>query len=58
MKAVRFQEPKGFEGIDGLVYEDAPDPQPAIGDALVRGARRQLHPDRAAVAALDRSRRA
>jgi NADPH:quinone reductase-like Zn-dependent oxidoreductase len=36
MKAVRFREPKGFEGIDGLVYEDAPDPQPAIGDALVR----------------------
>jgi NADPH:quinone reductase-like Zn-dependent oxidoreductase len=35
MKAVRFQEPKGFEGIDGLVYEDAPDPRPAIGDALV-----------------------
>ena len=36
MKAVRFEEPKGFEGIDGLVYEDAPDPQPAIGDALVQ----------------------
>jgi NADPH:quinone reductase-like Zn-dependent oxidoreductase len=36
MKAVRFQEPAGFEGIDGLVYEDAPDPQPAIGDALVQ----------------------
>src|SRR5262252_1893969 len=35
MKAVRLQEPKGFEGIDALVYEDAPDPQPAIGDALV-----------------------
>src|SRR4249919_3131632 len=35
MKAVRLKEPKGFEGIDGLVYEDAPDPQPAIGDALV-----------------------
>src|SRR6476646_5620251 len=35
MKAVRFLEPKGFEGIDGLVYEEAPDPQPAIGDALV-----------------------
>ena len=35
MKAVRFQEPKGFEGIDGLDFEDAPDPQPAIGDALV-----------------------
>jgi NADPH:quinone reductase-like Zn-dependent oxidoreductase len=36
MKAVRFQEPEGFEGIDALVYEDAPDPQPAIGDALVQ----------------------
>ena len=36
MKAIRIQEPKGFEGIEGLVYEDAPDPQPAIGDALVQ----------------------
>src|SRR3954452_4557898 len=36
MKAVRFQEPKGFEGIDGLVFEDAPNPQPAISDALVQ----------------------
>jgi NADPH:quinone reductase-like Zn-dependent oxidoreductase len=36
MKAVRFQEPKGFEGIDGLVFEEAPDPQPMIGDALVQ----------------------
>src|SRR3954463_16646833 len=36
MKAVRFREPKGFEGIEGLVFEDAPDPQPAIGDALVQ----------------------
>jgi len=36
MKAVRIQKPVGFEGIDGLVYEDAPDPQPAIGDALVQ----------------------
>jgi len=36
MKAVRFREPKGFEGIEGLVYEAAPDPQPAIGDALVQ----------------------
>jgi len=36
MKAVRIHEPKGFEGIDGLVYEDAPDPKPAIGDALVQ----------------------
>ncbi len=36
MKAARIKEPKGFEGIDGLEYEDAPDPQPAIGDALVQ----------------------
>ena len=36
MKAVRIHEPEGLEGIEGLVYEDAPDPQPAIGDALVR----------------------
>jgi NADPH:quinone reductase-like Zn-dependent oxidoreductase len=36
MKAVRIREPQGFEGIEGLVYEDAPDPQPAIGDALVQ----------------------
>jgi NADPH:quinone reductase-like Zn-dependent oxidoreductase len=36
MKAIRMHEPKGFEGIDGLVYEDAPDPAPAIGDALVQ----------------------
>ena len=36
MKAVRMHKPEGFEGIDGLVYEDAPDPQPAIGDALVQ----------------------
>jgi NADPH:quinone reductase-like Zn-dependent oxidoreductase len=36
MKAVRMQEPKGLEGIEGLVYEEAPDPQPAIGDALVQ----------------------
>jgi NADPH:quinone reductase-like Zn-dependent oxidoreductase len=36
MKAVRFQEPEGFEGIEGLVFEDAPDPEPAIGDALVQ----------------------
>src|SRR3954471_15772447 len=36
MKVARIKEPKGFEGIDGLVYEDAPDPQPAIGDALVQ----------------------
>jgi NADPH:quinone reductase-like Zn-dependent oxidoreductase len=36
VKAVRIHEPKGFEGIEGLVYEDAPDPQPAVGDALVQ----------------------
>jgi NADPH:quinone reductase-like Zn-dependent oxidoreductase len=36
MKAARSLKPEGFEGIDGLVYEDAPDPQPAIGDALVQ----------------------
>src|SRR5437868_11017951 len=36
MKAIRIQEPKGLEGIDGLVYENAPTPQPAIGDALVQ----------------------
>ena len=36
MKAVRIDKPEGFEGIDGLIYEDAPDPQAAIGDALVK----------------------
>jgi NADPH:quinone reductase-like Zn-dependent oxidoreductase len=36
MKAVRVRKPEGLDGIDGLVYEDAPDPQPAIGDALVQ----------------------
>jgi NADPH:quinone reductase-like Zn-dependent oxidoreductase len=36
VKAVRVRKPEGFEGIDGLVYEDAPDPQPSIGDALVQ----------------------
>jgi hypothetical protein len=36
MKAVRMQKPEGFEGIEGLVYEDAPDPRPMIGDALVQ----------------------
>jgi NADPH:quinone reductase-like Zn-dependent oxidoreductase len=36
MKAVRSHKPEGFEGIDGLVYEDVPHPQPAIGDALVQ----------------------
>jgi NADPH:quinone reductase-like Zn-dependent oxidoreductase len=40
MKAVRIDEPKGLEGIDGLVYDDALDPQPSVGDVLVevRGA--------------------
>lgn len=36
MKAIRIHEPEGLEGIDGLVYEEAPDPQPAVGDALVK----------------------
>jgi NADPH:quinone reductase-like Zn-dependent oxidoreductase len=36
VKAARILKPEGFEGIDGLVYEDAPDPRPAIGDALVQ----------------------
>jgi len=36
MNAVRIEKPEGFEGIEGLVYEDAPDPQPSIGDALVQ----------------------
>jgi NADPH:quinone reductase-like Zn-dependent oxidoreductase len=36
MKAVRVRQPQGLEGIEGLVYEDAPDPRPAIGDALVQ----------------------
>jgi NADPH:quinone reductase-like Zn-dependent oxidoreductase len=36
MKAVRIRKLEGFEGIEGLVYEDAPDPRPAIGDALVQ----------------------
>jgi len=36
MKAVSMQKPEGFEGIEGLVYGDAPDPRPAIGDALVQ----------------------
>ena len=33
MKAIRISAPVG---IDGLVYEDAPDPEPAIGDVLVK----------------------
>jgi NADPH:quinone reductase-like Zn-dependent oxidoreductase len=36
MKAIRIHELKGLEGIDGLVYEDAPEPVPAIGDVLVK----------------------
>src|SRR5262245_48837505 len=36
MKAIRVHEPVGFEGIDGIVYEEAPDPIPAVGDVLVR----------------------
>jgi NADPH:quinone reductase-like Zn-dependent oxidoreductase len=36
MKAVRIRKPEGFEGIEGLAYEDAPDPQPSISDALVQ----------------------
>jgi NADPH:quinone reductase-like Zn-dependent oxidoreductase len=35
MKAARVHEPAGLEGIDGLVYEESPDPAPAVGDALV-----------------------
>jgi NADPH:quinone reductase-like Zn-dependent oxidoreductase len=33
MKAIRISAPVG---IDGLEYEDAPDPRPAIGDVLVK----------------------
>jgi NADPH:quinone reductase-like Zn-dependent oxidoreductase len=33
MKAIRISAPVG---VDGLEYEDAPDPRPAIGDALVK----------------------
>jgi NADPH:quinone reductase-like Zn-dependent oxidoreductase len=36
MKAARVHEPAGFEGIDGIVYEEAPDPVPAVGDVLVK----------------------
>src|SRR6476659_3942316 len=36
MKAARIEKPEGLEGIDGLVYESAPKPEPAIGDALVK----------------------
>ena len=33
MRAIRISAPIG---VDGLVYEDAPDPTPAIRDVLVR----------------------
>ena len=33
MKALRIREPAG---VDGLVYEDAPDPVPVVGDVLVK----------------------
>src|SRR5690349_10180767 len=33
MKAIRLHQPTG---VDGLVYEDAPDAKPAIGDVLVK----------------------
>jgi NADPH:quinone reductase-like Zn-dependent oxidoreductase len=33
MKAIRIHEPVGIEG---LVYEEAPDPVPAVGDVLVK----------------------
>ncbi|MBO0729535.1 MAG: NADP-dependent oxidoreductase [Acidimicrobiaceae bacterium] len=36
MHAVLSPKPEGFEGIESLVYEETPDPQPAIGDALVQ----------------------
>jgi NADPH:quinone reductase-like Zn-dependent oxidoreductase len=36
MKAARVHELVGLEGIDGIVYEDAPEPVPAVGDALVK----------------------
>jgi NADPH:quinone reductase-like Zn-dependent oxidoreductase len=36
MKAARAHEPIGLEGIDGIAYEDAPDPVPAVGDVLVK----------------------
>jgi len=36
MKAVRIRNPEGFEGIDGLHFEDAPDPTPSVGDAVVQ----------------------
>ena len=36
MKVARVHEPIGLEGIDGIVYEDAPEPVPAVGDVLVK----------------------
>jgi NADPH:quinone reductase-like Zn-dependent oxidoreductase len=33
MKAIRLHQPIG---VDGLVYEEAPDPKPALGDVLVK----------------------
>jgi NADPH:quinone reductase-like Zn-dependent oxidoreductase len=33
MKAIRTHEPTG---ISGLVYEEAPDPTPMVGDVLVK----------------------
>ncbi len=33
MKAIRIHKPVGIEG---LIYEDAPDPVPAVGDVLVK----------------------
>jgi len=36
MKAVHFQSPKGLEGIEGLEYEEAADPKPSVGDAIVQ----------------------
>jgi NADPH:quinone reductase-like Zn-dependent oxidoreductase len=43
MKAVRIHEPAGLDSsgagalqaVDGLIYEDAPDPAPAVGDVIV-----------------------
>ena len=38
MKAIRLHEPVGHEpvGIEGLVYEEAPDPTPVFGDVVVK----------------------
>jgi putative YhdH/YhfP family quinone oxidoreductase len=35
VKAIRSYEAKGVDGAEGLVYEDAPDAVPMIGDVLV-----------------------